>query len=67
MVPRSMRTVGTGADLRFIGRQPASDVRWLLVFSARPAVTFLTANRHLPFAVPILLLGEQSHVCEKLA
>ena len=62
-----MRTVGTGADLRFIGRQPASDVRWLLVFSARHAVTFPTANRHLPFAVPILLLGEQSHVCGKLA
>ena len=49
---------GVGANLRFLGRQSASDVRraqvhtwrWLSLLSARFAVTFPAAEHHRPLA-----------------
>jgi len=71
VVPGFVRTIGAGADLWFLGRQPASDAshvhrctpwrRQPVLFSG-PAVTLPAAGRLCPLAG--WLLGKQRHVCE---
>ena len=65
----SARTVGAGDDLRFLGKQPASEVSRGVATAA--SSTLLLARGYLPncrasppFArYQFILLGEQRHTC----
>ena len=62
VVPGSVRTVGAGADLWFLGRQPASDGSQV---SSRPAVTLPAADRRRPWPGTSLycLMNRGTYAC----